>query len=506
MKLNDFSGGLSIRLDPTLIQPNEAITFTNIDNSKGLLSSIANYKLLDTTIGRWFYKFEDSFYGSFLNREYVEYKKKLYITEQQNKPKKVVNGVEKDLGIISPTVKLTSVINATGSIVSSPSTVQYMYTYYDSIEGVESAPSPVSDELAITTGQSVDLSAFETPINTAIDKIRLYRIGANATDFTLLIELPIATTTYNDNIPTLSAIGTILETYSYQPPLTGLRYIIEAYGILFAALGSNLYYTEIALPDAWPSDNIISLPKDITGLASIPDGILIFTLTSSYMLVGGSPEVFRLLPANPEHGCTNHNSIKVVKNSLLWQSVDGICALQGSTITVITKDKLGKISLNSTNAVIYSEQYMLTLEDGSVLVLDFRFGNMQIKTIKYVDKEILSLGVFDNILYGVIDNKLTLIDSEGEVEFYYTSPELTEGDASVTKLYNNIYVRSNGEFTFEVLIDGISVSSYDLRGNTIHDLKVPQELQRGGSIQFNINGIGRIKEIEYKVQGRDNGR
>jgi len=506
MKINDFSGGLATRLDPTLLGSNEAIEFTNIDNSKGILASVKNYRSLSTAIERWFYKFNSNFYSSTVAREYVEYKRKLYFTQLEDRAKKVVNNVVKDLGIAAPTAKLTTVINNTGSVATTSTVVQYMYTYYDSSEGVESAPSPISDELTLATGKSIDISDFITTINPYADLIRLYRIGADATDFTLIAELPFDTLTYNDNIPTLNAIGTILDTYNNQMPPTGLRYIIEAYGILFAALGNTLYYSEIGKPDSFPPTNTVQIPKDITGLVAIPDGILIFTRTNSQLLVGTNPDTFRLLVGNPEHGCTNHNSIKVVKNTLLWESVDGICALQGSSITVLTKEKLGKITLTSINAIIYSEQYMLTLTDGSVIILDFRFGTMAIKYLNYIDKDISSLGVFDNILYGVIENNLVIIDDENPIDFYYTSPTLTEGDASQTKLYNNIYVRADGEFTFEVYIDDRKVNTYILNGNTIHDLKIPQEKQRGSSIQFKIQGTGLIKEIEYKVLGRDNGR
>jgi hypothetical protein len=220
------------------------------------------------------------------NREYIEYKNKLYWTEKQNTPSKVVNGVIKPLGIAAPTEALTSVLNATGSIAVTATAVQYTYTYYDSGEGIESAPAPLSTELTLPTGKSVDLSGFVASTNIFVDKIRLYRVGADATDFTLLIELPVATTTYNDNIPTLSAIGTILTTYTYQTPLSNLRYITEAYGMLFAAIGTSLYYTEIGGPDYWPATNFIPIAETITGIAAIPDGLVIFTYNKAYLLLG----------------------------------------------------------------------------------------------------------------------------------------------------------------------------------------------------------------------------
>ena len=57
-----------------------------------------------------------------------------------------------------------------------------------------------------------------------------------------------------------------------------------------------------------------------------------------------------------------------------------------------------------------------------------------------------------------------------------------------------------------MLIDGVVVLVTELLGNKVFDIKVPQEKQRGSSIQFDIFGHGVIKEIEWKVQGRENGR
>lgn len=507
MKLSDFSGGISTRLDPTLIGPNEAPVFTNIDNAKGNLTSVKDYLLSGTAINRWFYKFEDVWYSSTNDREYVEYKNKLYWTEQQNGMKKVVNGIEKPVGISAPTGALTAADGGAGAISSSSSELQYMYTYYDSTEGIESAPSPLSNELSLGANKEVDLTGFIPSANIFVDIIRLYRIGADATDFTLLIELPANTTTYTDNIATLDAVGDILDSYNNQPPIVGIRYVIEAYGILFAADGSTLRYTLIGSPDYWSSLNTIPIAGDITGLVAIPDGIVIFINSKAYLLLGTSSDNFRIILLNPEHGCISHNSIKVCKNSLLWVSADGICTLSGSSITVLTKDKLNRKTFSVINAVVYSEQYMLILSDGTVFTVDLRFNNNYVfKILDYYDADIYNLGVFDNVLYAVIKEQLAFLDSGIYVELFYESPRLTEGDASVIKLYNNIYVNIEGRFLFDIYIDGVVVASRELEGTGIYEIKVPQERQRGGDIQFKVQGAGILREIEYKVVGRENGR
>lgn len=515
MKLNDFSGGLSLRLDPSLIQLNEAVVYTNVDNAKGTLQSIKNYTGLLTSVGSWFHKFKGSWYSSYLPRDYVEYRNKLYYTEDNNKPRKVVpvqqednsiTYVEKLLGIEQPQQALTISAVEPGSIIGeAAATVQYAYTYYDSVEGVESAPSPLSEELNLNAGYSVDITNFAPSENSAVDKIRLYRIGAYSTDFTLLIELPIATTAYNDNIKTVDAVGSLLDSYFNNAPVSGLQYLVEAYGILFACKGDTLYYTEVGKPDAWSSVNVIHLPADITGLAPIAEGLIIHTIDKTSVLLGTAPETFRLVTISKEHGCLNHRSIQYVSNTLVWEAADGICAYSSGSISVITRDKLDRQVFNSRTSTVYNGQYFLALLDGSVFVMDTRL-NTTYKTIKFEGKYILNVKAFDNKLYAVIDGELSELFTGDVLDLHYVSPEFTEGDAAVTKLYNNIYVRANGRFSFSVLIDGVVVLVTELLGNKVFDIKVPQEKQRGSSIQFDIFGHGVIKEIEWKVQGRENGR
>ena len=189
----------------------------------------------------------------------------------------------------------------------------------------------------------------------------------------------------------------------------------------------------------------------------------------------------------------------------MWEAADGICAYSSGSISVITRDKLDRQVFNSRTSTVYNGQYFLALLDGSVFVMDTRL-NTTYKAIKFEGKYILNVKAFDNKLYAVIDGELSELFIGDVLDLHYVSPEFTEGDAAVTKLYNNIYVRANGRFSFSVLIDGVVVLVTELLGNKVFDIKVPQEKQRGSSIQFDIFGHGVIKEIEWKVQGRENGR
>lgn len=504
MKLNDFSGGLSNRLDPTLIAPNEALVYNNIDNEKVSLTSTLDLLNLETNVSTWAHKFNNIWYSSSLARDYTEYKNNLYWTEAGNRGGKVVNGVTKSIGLVAPTVALTSVEGTTGSLIAG--TVQYVYTYYDSSEGIESAPSPLSDELTIVATKTVDLTGFSTPVDGNADKIRLYRIGQGTTEATLLIELPSTTTAYNDDIPALSALGDILASEGNAPPLAGLRFLTESFGTFFGAKGSNVYYSQEGFPDYWPGSNVLPFSKDVTGIALVAEGVLIF-LRSSVFLLTGDPTSFRLLRLSNEYGCINFSTIKVAKNRLIWLGLEGLYTYYNGTVTVISKDKLGRVTLDAVSAAVFDEQYYLVLTNGNTLCADFRYSdNFVLKTFSFSFQQVDNIVSDDDSIYVISGGSLFEMFSGLPLALHYKSPELTEGDATIIKMYNNVYIKANGSFVVDIYIDGNKVSSSSIIGKDVFDVKVPQEKQRGTSIQFEITGHGVINEIEYKAIGRENGR
>lgn len=394
-----------------------------------------------------------------------------------------------------------------------PTTLQYVYTYYDSSEGTESAPSPVSDELELVAGKSVDIDGIVLSTNSFADRIRLYRLGADSSEYTLIVELEESdltdnldgTYSYNDNIPTIDAVGDLLESQNNQKPIDGLINLVEAYGMLFASKGSRVYYTKLGQPDYWPSLQFQNFAGDVTGILPVSDGIFVFTATNFEVIVGTTPETLSKLPSRSGQGCNNHKSCKVIKGQPIWSSNDGICTWRSGSAEVLSRPALGKVTFDIVNTAVHDETYYICLADGTLMAMDLRFG-IAFKTISFDGKELTDLGVFDNTFYGAVDGKIVTLFTGEAMELSYLSPELTEGDCSVSKQYNNVYIRANGEFTVKILVDGLVVTQEDIKGNTIHDLKVPQERQRGSSIQFDIVGTGTVKEIEYKAIGRQNGR
>src|SRR5690606_37278713 len=90
----------------------------------------------------------------------------------------------------------------------------YAYTFYNSAEGRESKPSPLTNELTLVNGQ-VEISNLQVSTDPQIDKKRIYRIGGNYTTFALVAEINNELTTYVDNIPDVQIPGTPLESEEF---------------------------------------------------------------------------------------------------------------------------------------------------------------------------------------------------------------------------------------------------------------------------------------------------
>ncbi len=507
MQLRTFDGGLNTRVDPSLILADEGVIYQNIDNETLLLKSIQDITIGSTEVRGQFYNFSDTWLSSDYERSYVEYKDILYYSETNRNAKRFDGNREINLGIEPPNTAPTATqANPTAAekISSSPVTLQYCYTYYNSQDGIESVPSTISDELALDADKVVDISDITPSTDLQVDTIRLYRIGDSITEFNLVMEVPNTGGILRDDIPTVDLPGSLLDSIDNYPAPEGLKYITEEYGIMFGAVGDKLVFSKIGEPEYWPPSYEIDFSADITGILPVSAGILVFMTNRTRLVVGTTPATFSKLFVSNEQGSISHLSGKVIRTVPLWVSNDGICTYYNGGIEVLSKDKLGKTTLSIVNAEVHDEIYYLCKSDGSLLAYDLRYKPIFKNIVP--TSNIGNIHVYNDVLYGRVGNTLCTFFTGDDLALSYKSPVFTEDNHSQEKSYNVIYVRANGSFTIEWYISGVLVHSDTISGDTIHELKLPAEKQRGSSLQLQIDGTGIIYEIEYKVLGRQNGR
>lgn len=382
-------------------------------------------------------------------------------------------------------------------------TYSYVYTFYDNNKGVESAPSGVSAEVEVLGG-GLTISNLQVSSNPTVTHKILYRVGGNVGEFTEVVRLANNVTSYIDEIKDTDLDNNQLASDSYDAPPTGLKYIIEAYAMLFGAVGTKLYYTPIGVPDAWPGDYYIEIGETITGIGAAANGILVFTKYKTYIITGTGPTSLIKYLLSGDQGCLSHYSICSTQGSLFWASTDGICTSNGSIPQVVTKSVLGKIDLHPLDAVVHDEVYYLLNDDLTVLAIDYRFGGA---VVKWLSPGVESLVVANDVLYGYKDGFLHELFASDEVEtFEYVSPRLTEGAASVLKTYKKIFIYSKGVIELKVYIDDVLLAIGNYETADAHTIQVPQDKQRGCYIHFEITGTGEVYEIAYEAGGSKNGQ
>lgn len=379
-------------------------------------------------------------------------------------------------------------------------TYQYLITFYNTATGAESGASPLSPEYKFVSGGSVSFTNL--PQSTQADKIRIYRVGGALSEFALVKQLDMGTTSYVDAAADKSIDGRILSAADYLPAPAGMNFIEESAGMLFGAVGSTVRFTPVAKPDAWPAAYEIPFGTTVTGLAEVANGVLVFTSTSTYLLTGSGPTTIAKQLVDAKQGCTSPKSIQKIGGAYaIWASATGLCMSAGGPAQVISRDKLGNIAINAVSSAVHDEVYYCLDSSGVTFAYSLAYGGI----FKRLKLDIGSLVTGNNKLYGWKNGYLyELFASQDDLEFEYLSPRFIEGRASEIKAYKKFYFFGFGDIIVDIVIDDSTIvaGAKLVSGDTVV-IQPPQDEQRGHYIQFKVVGKGRVLEIEYEAARRD---
>jgi hypothetical protein len=495
MLLRDFSGGLNTRIAPSLLQPNEAQVFTNIDATTGSILPWKDSTLYQASVNKYFtyYNHLKQVVSSAVETTFVEWNKILY-SSSVGLPATKYDGVHTyNLGIIGPPQTFVGGVGSTGILTG---TYTYIYTYYNSADDTESVASNVTTGIVVSNN-NIYVNNIIASTDPQVNKIRLYRIGGALPNFTLVVELSNATQGYTDNKSDISIAGNhTFNASNYYPPQTGLKFLVEAYGMLFGAIGNTLYYSAIGTPNYWPKDYYIDFITDITAIAPLSTGILIFTSSRTYIVTGNTPDTFQVSLFDMVHGCVSHYTINYVANSLVWLSADGICSTTGGAITILSLPKLGNFDITGLqNSGVYNSCYYIVLGIG-ILVFDFRFN----LSVRLITDPITWIGVFNNKVYGQKNGGLYELNSGLPLKYHWKSPVLTEGQYTTRKYWRDLFIKYNGSVTLNLYVDGRLVNTKDFEDNKCFNLKALSSSD-GYGLEIELIGTAEISEINYSVTG-----
>ncbi len=223
---------------------------------------------------------------------------------------------------------------------------QLKITAVDS-DGFESAPSDASAEITLeTASQYIDWSGL--PTSSDASSYKHYRTGGISSVYKLN-ESKTNSNNYSDS--TWESQLTDEPPNSNHPPITGLKYLIEVNGVMFAAKDSKLYASRVGYPNAWPLLGYLPFDHEITGLGKLSGELVVFTQNQAYRVRGTDPEALVKSKILGEQGVPSgydHTIVNVGK-LLIFLSNDGLCTYDGISIQVLTSSVLADYAPNLAN-------------------------------------------------------------------------------------------------------------------------------------------------------------
>lgn len=257
------------------------------------------------------------------------------VMDGANRPRFSTNGTDWHLaGIDAPSSKATLSSVSTGGLTSGEYAIVYTYKHRGTVH-----ESDFGDESTITlTASSGAIHAAASPSTDAkVDAYVWYarhklpdgesvlRKVSSGADSTITITSSNWTT--NDEAPT-----------NRNVPPTGLRFGVSWKNRWWApsgTVGNRLYFTELFLPQAWPSLYFIDIPFEkgdsITAIQPHGDTLIVFGQSGIFLIIGQTSLDFEVRPSQgADTGAFGPRAVARVEQSVMHASADAVNSFDGA--------------------------------------------------------------------------------------------------------------------------------------------------------------------------------
>lgn len=383
---------------------------------------------------------------------------------------------------------------------------RWCYTYYNANDGTESAPSPYTD--ATTIGELIEksdstywlnsyavLSNIEASPDPQVTHIRIYRLGGGISNFRLIDTIENRNASITDNVSSYD-LGDACTTIGYAvPPI--VSYLATAYGMLFGCKDNILYYSDANIPTNWDPLNYIIFDDNITGIGPTSAGLLVFTKYRTYIISGNSPENFYKQLLYDNIGCISSGSIVTSGSECMWQGLNGVYIFSNG-LTNLTFNKVGSTLDTITSSCVSDGSYYGVMAD-KILVISMQLDY----AVHYISlADVTSIISARNKPAFVIGKAAYTFDGS-PMELEWQSTWLQTG-LTLLKNYKSVYVYAEGDMSYEIFIGNTSVATGKLLDGTTTDIKVSQSGRNGYYMSFKFKGTGKVYEIQYISEDRQN--
>lgn len=270
-------------------------------------------------------------------------------------------------------IYLSGYADGSWSNAATSDTVQdrsYCVTFVNA-NGDESEPSIPTDPITVVPGSDISFVHGTIPYTAdsnynAISKIRLYRTDALGT-FRLV-------TTEKDDADTLTPAEAQVEFESdgetpkviyvdrktdaeLGEPLTTTGWRVppkDVNGILISPGGSLVGYKGRGVvgsvpyaPYAFPQGNRVAFDYEVVGLVATSSGLVVVTTGMPALIVGDDPASWSIQKLEYPYGCVSRQSIVDMGEVAIYASADGLVAISGASVELLTKNVLTRAQWNT---------------------------------------------------------------------------------------------------------------------------------------------------------------
>lgn len=508
-----FDGGINNLVASHLIGDNQSVYISNSNIQSGALVSHKDKKETGTAISGkhgFYYKAQSKLVTSDEDRFYVEWGGFLYWSNSAGTLKRYDGTTISSIGSHSaPTNALIPTASAVVGLLNG----DYWYAYTYVHDGVFESPPSEFKNITVAS-KKVDIT-FTGVVPPTATHIRIYRAGGLNPTFNLLVELPIATVTYTDNINDFNISRTELTTYNNGTAPTGLDMLVETSGILMGVVNDKVYFSQQGQPEYWSEYNYVQLPQTITGLGVIGSGVVAFTINAMYMITGQNMTNIQVTKLPFGYGCKNKRSVQQVEGRLVWVAEmdmnDVICVFDGSNVNIANR-----YATSFNSASIESLSYDdFSVENYNNLNFDiknsmsgfnkyFLFMNGRTAVIDFLnDAKVYYL--IDSCDSGyIIGNHIYVIENRKEYDYLpsfsqyrniiYKTKNFIDGYVTQKKSYRFFKIQATGTYSVDILIDNKTVANC-----TTDKVFLPSSIT-GDNISFIIKttGYAEVKAIAYE--------
>ena len=375
----------------------------------------------------------------------------------------------------------------------------------------ESAPGPVSTEVAVSPTEDVNLTALNTTFtadaNYNVTKQRIYRTVATeaGTTYQFVAEIDLGDTTYLDAIadddltaPTGRTDGTMLSTGWSLPP-SSLKGLVAMPGGFLAGFNERtVYFSEVGYPHAWP-DYGRTVPYDIQAIGVTRGTLVVVTKGGVWCYTGNTPDALNRVEGSLQQPCSNAAGMAQVGNVLVYPSPDGLVGYEGPQGVILTESFYTEkqwtgVSPTTMIAAVHDGRYYawssagalffdLTVNRGGLVTTD------ETPTALYADLETDSLYVVDGT-----DLKLWEGGSVNKT-IGWQGREIENSFPDLPRLIRLKVDSYTDKPSVEIYQDGTLVATMIFSSKLAQ--KTPGVLNRAEQWEFKINAKSTVHELTW---------